>query len=155
MVDLFASFRQSRERSAAVTKPVSARDPCAREGEGKACWPGCVQRGAGAIISPSNMSQEREGIGPHAMWGYTPAQDLLRDSPVKGEVTVHRPSQCFYQQERKGCVRVQRKHTEEPMRKDGGVMPLPKTCSQSCNYRRLRALQTCPSSPGAGHRQTF
>lgn len=32
------------------------------------------------------MSQEREGIGPHAMWGYTPAQDLLQNSPLKGQV---------------------------------------------------------------------
>ncbi|CAN0201164.1 unnamed protein product [Ectocarpus sp. 6 AP-2014] len=34
------------------------------------------------------MSQEREGIGPHAMWGCTPAQDLLRDSPLKGQANI-------------------------------------------------------------------
>ncbi|CAM9854917.1 unnamed protein product, partial [Ectocarpus fasciculatus] len=34
------------------------------------------------------MSQEREGIGPHAMWGYTPAQDLLLNSPLKGQANV-------------------------------------------------------------------
>lgn len=40
------------------------------------------------IISsvPSMGSQEREGIGAHTMWGYTPAKDLLQDAPLRGEV---------------------------------------------------------------------
>ncbi|CAM9189410.1 unnamed protein product, partial [Laminaria digitata] len=33
-------------------------------------------------------SQEREGIGAHTMWGYAPAQDLLRDAPLQGEANV-------------------------------------------------------------------
>lgn len=57
-----------------------------RERERVSVLPGCIRLDAGAVISRSDMSQEREGIGPHAMWGYSPAQDLLRDSPVQGEV---------------------------------------------------------------------
>eukprot|EP00903_Cladosiphon_okamuranus_P019165 g17627.t2 len=51
-------------------------------------WPGCAERNASTVVARSNMSQEREGIGPHAMWGYTPAQDLLREAPVKGEANI-------------------------------------------------------------------
>ncbi|CAM9199040.1 unnamed protein product, partial [Hapterophycus canaliculatus] len=34
------------------------------------------------------MSQGREGVGTHAMWGFTPAQDLLRESPLKGVANI-------------------------------------------------------------------
>ncbi|CAN0054281.1 unnamed protein product [Scytosiphon promiscuus] len=34
------------------------------------------------------MFQGREGLGDHAMWGFTPAQDLLRESPLKGEANI-------------------------------------------------------------------
>lgn len=33
-------------------------------------------------------SQEQAGLGAHAMWGHSPAQDLLQDAPIKGEVSV-------------------------------------------------------------------
>lgn len=31
--------------------------------------------------------QIENGLGPHAMWGYTPATDLLQDTPSKSEVS--------------------------------------------------------------------
>ena len=32
-------------------------------------------------------TQHVEGIGAHKMWGYTPAQDLLIDTPIGTEVS--------------------------------------------------------------------
>lgn len=41
-------------------------------------------------------SQVEVGIGPHAMWGYTPTSDLLQDTPIKGE--VRRPKMSLWRE---------------------------------------------------------
>lgn len=30
---------------------------------------------------------EEAGLGTHSMWGYTPAKDLLQETPINGEVS--------------------------------------------------------------------
>lgn len=54
-------------------------------GDNRVPDPTTVPRGSHPPMSMG--SQEREGIGAHTMWGYAPAQDLLRDAPLQGEVS--------------------------------------------------------------------
>lgn len=109
----------------------------------------CAQTNADTVVSGSKMSQEREGVGPHAMWGYTPAQDLLRDSPVKGEVTCLLPTKvCSVRRERGTCV-CRRNALRSWYIRIMVIRSYSKTCAHNCLCRRLRVFPNFVGGCGA------